>query len=696
MDRIHRIWPQWHTEELLGSGTFGKVYKIRRDDMGYPVYAAVKVIDIYTSDMEIMELKQEGLDEKAITAYFQKKLTGIVNETRVMESLKQANNIVRIEDCQIESLEFHSGWTLYIRMELLESLSSYIQSCTLSPVEIVNLGIDICEALKACEKQNIIHRDIKPENIFIVKQYGTFKLGDFGIAKYLEGTKTGMSIKGTYAYMAPELCRGDIPGKTIDIYSLGIMLYKLSNKGRLPFMPTVSDEITPESREQAIMRRIRGEKLPLPEGVDHTLGNIILKACEPAANNRYQCAAEFQQALFRWKNSGNNLQNSEQNSKIIPDSNRIKKSKNSTIIKTIVFLSMFILSLFLTFCFFLLHDGKSETIFQKQLKNEEFQTSVSAAKTETESQIPAKDPLSVEHILMSDECMDEFNGYSFGSNIKRDDILSITFMDSLDAMSENSWDVSANQNGEVMAWTVENGDKFDLYIGAEGGVTANPSCMKLFSFYHNVRSIRFNSAFTTSRVRNMRSMFYGCTNLTELDIDGIDTSAVTNMRSMFNRCSNLVELDLKAFDTSQVTDMSNMFNRCHKLKNLNISSFNTAKVNYMFNMFYECKHLKSLNVSGFNTAEVSYMGHMFAQCTNLEELDVSGFNTSKVVDMNGMFENCRKIKFLDVSRFNTSNVSNMSYMFYNCSSLADLDIDHFDMENVTEKGSMFTGTIFAN
>lgn len=85
-----------------------------------------------------------------------------------------------------------------------------------------------------CQCQNIIHRDIKPENIF-VSRFGEFKLGDFGIARELDRSMSGLSKKGTFSYMAPEMYKGEEYDARVDIYSLGIVLYKLCNHNRLPF-----------------------------------------------------------------------------------------------------------------------------------------------------------------------------------------------------------------------------------------------------------------------------------------------------------------------------------------------------------------------------------------------------------------------------------------------------------------------------
>ena len=103
--------------------------------------------------------------------------------------------------------------------------------------------------MEYCQCQNIIHRDIKPENIF-VSRFGEFKLGDFGIARELERTMSGLSKKGTYSYMAPEMYKGEAYDSRVDIYSLGIVLYKLRNHNRLPFISLEKQLITYRDKEK--------------------------------------------------------------------------------------------------------------------------------------------------------------------------------------------------------------------------------------------------------------------------------------------------------------------------------------------------------------------------------------------------------------------------------------------------------------
>lgn len=219
--------------------------------------------------------------------------------------------------------------------------------------------------------------------------------------------------------------------------------------------------------------------------------------------------------------------------------------------------------------------------------------------------------------LMKD-CPDfhQYSGTVLGSKISRDSIISVTFKDELKTMPDTAWDVSWNRDGSVMAWTKrnhENGQMFDLFIGAEGGIKAK-NCCGLFAYYKNVETIDFKHSF--------------------------DTSQVTDMSQMFSKCGNLRKLDISGFDTSRVTDMSRMFVCCSHLTELDISSFDTSRVTRMKSMFMECGNLRKLDVSKFNTSQVTDMGLMFLGCGNLEELDISKFDTSQVTDMGWMFMRC--------------------------------------------------------
>ena len=295
---ISAIWPEWQIEgKPLGKGSFGVVYKAVRRDHNVESYAAIKVISIPADPSEVDSLRSEGLDMNATRTYLQGIVNDFVSEIQLMESLKGVQNIVSVEDYKVVEKTGEIGWDIYIRMELLTPFNAHICDKKLTEEEVIKLGCDICTALEICSKRNIIHRDIKPENIFI-NDFGYFKLGDFGIARKMENMTGGLSQKGTFNYMAPEVATSSEYDARVDTYSLGIVLYRLLNGNRLPFLDTEKQLLNPNERRNAVDRRIRGEELPAPCDASPAMADLILRACAYDPNMRFASAAEMKQALM--------------------------------------------------------------------------------------------------------------------------------------------------------------------------------------------------------------------------------------------------------------------------------------------------------------------------------------------------------------------------------------------------------------
>jgi serine/threonine protein kinase len=295
-ERLLEVWPGWQIQELIGEGSFGKVYKAVRDEYGITSTAAIKVISIPQSEQEVRALSTEGYDEATSRTYFEGIVQDFVSEIRLMESMKGSTNIVSVEDFQVLEKKEGIGWDILIRMELLTPFDGWIKGRTLTEPEIVKVGTDICTALELCAQKNIIHRDIKPENIF-VSSFGDFKLGDFGIARELEKTKGNLSSKGTQNYIAPEVAAGNSYDTRADIYSLGLVLYRLANNNRLPFIDPKAASIRYQDRESAVARRLAGEPLPAPLNASPALAEAILVACAPAESRRFSTPTALKVAL---------------------------------------------------------------------------------------------------------------------------------------------------------------------------------------------------------------------------------------------------------------------------------------------------------------------------------------------------------------------------------------------------------------
>ena len=281
------VWPEWELIEKIGEGSFGKVYKAKRTERGRSFYSAIKIISIPASKGELDSVRSEMNNEQSTREYFRNLVEDCVQEIYTMEHFCGNSHVVSFEDFKVVEYLDEIGWDISIRMEYLTSFMDYCTGKELTEKEVIKLGCDLAMALIYCRKLNIIHRDVKPENIF-VSRFGDFKLGDFGIAREQAHTMSNMSKKGTYSYMAPEIYKGEKYDSSIDIYSLGIVLYKLMNQNRLPFLSLDKQLITYRDKETALARRMAGEKMPVPVNASAAFSHIILKACAYEPGKRYR------------------------------------------------------------------------------------------------------------------------------------------------------------------------------------------------------------------------------------------------------------------------------------------------------------------------------------------------------------------------------------------------------------------------
>lgn len=293
---LEPFWDTWYIDSFIGEGSYGYVYRIYREDYGIRTYSALKIISIPKTAAEAKQLTYDGMDENTATLYYQDMVEVIYREIELMAKLKGKTNIVSYEDHKIIQKQKGIGFYLLIRMELLECLNDYLLHTPFTDEDAVKLGKDLCEALILCQKRNIIHRDIKPGNIFVTTD-GDYKLGDFGIARQLEGTKNGLSIKGTFEYMAPEVNQGKMYDGRADIYSLGLVLYFFLNNRKEPFGNPTSSVQRFSDHQENMFKRFSGEKLPRPALASEKLADIILKACEYDPNDRFQSPEAFLGAL---------------------------------------------------------------------------------------------------------------------------------------------------------------------------------------------------------------------------------------------------------------------------------------------------------------------------------------------------------------------------------------------------------------
>ena len=293
---LEPFFGSWYIKEYIGRGSYGQVYRIEKEDISGSYSSAMKIISIGGENDAVGfsgGMTQENLDE-----YYGDLIRNIIREFKMMEKLKGNTNIVCYEDHEIRKRNDGAGYDIFIRMEQLVPINKHFGTTFPGEDEVIKLGIDMCRALELCHKNNIIHRDVKPQNIF-VSPTGDYKLGDFGVARNFENTVGEFSAKGTFDYMAPEVQLRQPYGVTADIFSLGAVLYKLMNNGRIAFLPDYPETVRSSDYEIALEKRLNGETPKRPVLAGNPFSNIIIKACMSDPSQRYDSAEKMRADLER-------------------------------------------------------------------------------------------------------------------------------------------------------------------------------------------------------------------------------------------------------------------------------------------------------------------------------------------------------------------------------------------------------------
>ncbi len=300
MERIVAFQPffgNWFADEFLGEGGCGRVYRVFRQTEQGRQYAALKWIPLPKDTTEIEHLRSEGMSGASLVGYYAKMEQTLSIEYRAMDALNNEPNVVHCLARESRKRSGGVGYDMFILMELLTPLAAIAPDGRMAETEAVRMALDIAAALEACHRKQILHRDVKPSNIFRDQQ-GRYRLGDFGVARHMEQTHAYVTRVGTVNYMAPELNLGQVCDSSVDLYALGLTLYQLLNRGRMPFLPPAPAPILPEAREEALMRRMSGETLPQPLDASLRLYRVIQKACAYSPLDRYRSAADFRAALL--------------------------------------------------------------------------------------------------------------------------------------------------------------------------------------------------------------------------------------------------------------------------------------------------------------------------------------------------------------------------------------------------------------
>ena len=284
------VFENWYTEKQIGSGTDGKVYSIvRKNADGSEEHSVLKMIRLGENRSEkksfntiVEKDESDGSDE----SFYETVIKNITDNIAVIQKVDNGKRFVKYEQWETRQTSDGKGYAILIRLERARSLTDLLSEFSFTLDETLRIGVSICRSLVRCRDFGYIYPNLKPENI-LFDEKGICKLGDFGSFSCLEPSKSSLAFKRTRYYMAPEFIATGNVNSTVDTYSLGLVLYSLINRGRLPFTEPYPQKVTVSSLDDSMKRRLSGEELPEPVLCDEALFRIIKKACAYKVEERY-------------------------------------------------------------------------------------------------------------------------------------------------------------------------------------------------------------------------------------------------------------------------------------------------------------------------------------------------------------------------------------------------------------------------
>ena len=248
----------------IGEGSYGEVYQAHDTWLDHPV--ALKL------------LKREA--ESRVQP------SDLLHEARKLARVRH-NNVVTVHGA-----DRHNGrvgfWMDFVDGE---TLAARVAKGRLSAGEATSVGQEVCRALAAVHRANIIHRDVKAQNVMRAHDGGRIILMDFGAGQFVDDPSLGRRAQGTPLYLAPEVLRGEDATVRSDIYAAGVLLYHLVTS-RFPIEGASPRELN-DAHERGARRRLRDERPDLPD----SFIAIVERAIDPDPERRYASAGEMEAKL---------------------------------------------------------------------------------------------------------------------------------------------------------------------------------------------------------------------------------------------------------------------------------------------------------------------------------------------------------------------------------------------------------------
>lgn len=243
----------------------------------------VKVISVPGSSAQLDALLLTGAfaDKASALDYFKTLADGVLDEVDTLEKLAELEGFIPYASYQLEPMESGEGYNIYLLRNYLRTLQKHFKRHSFTHLDALNLGLDLCAALSVCRRNGYLYVDLKPENVFVSDQR-LFRIGDLGFIRIDSLKYASVPEKYLSAYTPPEIRDAfSALNTTMDTYAAGLILYQTYNNGELPI-------VSP------------GEPLPAPLYADYEMSEIILKACAPNPDDRWQDPMQMGQAIISY------------------------------------------------------------------------------------------------------------------------------------------------------------------------------------------------------------------------------------------------------------------------------------------------------------------------------------------------------------------------------------------------------------
>lgn len=246
----------------------------------------IKVISVPATPAKLDALLLTGAysDKTSALDYFKEIADGVVREVDTLEKLAELEGFLAFSDYQMVPMESGDGYDVYLKSTYKRTLQKHFRRHNFTHLDALNLGLDLCAALSVCRRSGYLYVDLKPSNVFVTDQR-LFRIGDLGFLSLDSLKYASVPEKYLSEYTPPEIrdAFSDL-NTTMDTYAAGLILYQAYNNGVLPF----TDDILP------------GDPLPAPMYADYEMGEIILKACAPNPDERWQDPMQMGQAIISY------------------------------------------------------------------------------------------------------------------------------------------------------------------------------------------------------------------------------------------------------------------------------------------------------------------------------------------------------------------------------------------------------------